>query len=216
MKYENIRQQVLDAILEAVDLGLIHGTSGNIAVRDPEEPIVAITPSGIPYKTMTLEQIAIVDLNTGEWLDGIYKPSSEVPMHTAVMDWFKKMKPTAYVVNTARAAVIDQKSFVEALQSGIIAGAALDVYWKEPIPANHPLLNMTNSCSWIHSAYARAWRKLPEQYTMPVHTPTYSYPTAANTEVWSASAANTAKRAKLTARLRKIQIKVTFMRCRFR
>jgi len=96
MKYENIRQQVLDAILEAVDLGLIHGTSGNIAVRDPEEPIVAITPSGIPYKTMTLEQIAIVDLNTGEWLDGIYKPSSEVPMHTAVMKARKDVTATVH------------------------------------------------------------------------------------------------------------------------
>jgi len=68
------------------------------------------------------------------------------------MDWFKKMKPTAYVVNTARAAVIDQKSFVEALQSGIIAGAALDVYWKEPIPANHPLLNMKNVTLTPHMA----------------------------------------------------------------
>ena len=37
MKYEKIRQQVLDAILEATQLGLIHGTSGNIAVRDFEE-----------------------------------------------------------------------------------------------------------------------------------------------------------------------------------
>ena len=44
------------------------------------------------------------------------------------------MKKTAYVVNTARAAVIDQKDFVEALESGTIAGAAVDVYWQEPVP----------------------------------------------------------------------------------
>lgn len=63
MKYEKIRKQVLDAILDAVDQGLIKGTSGNIALRDDEDDVVAITPSGIPYKGMTLEDIAIVDLN---------------------------------------------------------------------------------------------------------------------------------------------------------
>ena len=84
MKYEKIRKQVLDAILDAVDQGLIHGTSGNIAMRDDEDDVVAITPSGISYTGMTAEDIAIVDLN-GKWLDGPYKPSSEVPMHTAVM-----------------------------------------------------------------------------------------------------------------------------------
>lgn len=84
MKYEAIRKQVLNAILEAVEQGLIKGTSGNIALRDDKDDVVAITPSGIPYKGMTAEDIAIVDLN-GKWLDGPYKPSSEVPMHTAVM-----------------------------------------------------------------------------------------------------------------------------------
>jgi D-3-phosphoglycerate dehydrogenase len=62
------------------------------------------------------------------------------------------MKPTAIVVNTARAAVIDQKDFVEALQNGTIGGAALDVYWVEPIPANHPLLSMRNVTLTPHMA----------------------------------------------------------------
>lgn len=83
MKYESIRRQVLDALLEASGLGLIHGTSGNIAVRDFDNNIIAISPSGRPYKTMTWEDIAIVTLD-GEWIDGPYKPSSETPMHTAV------------------------------------------------------------------------------------------------------------------------------------
>ena len=86
MKYENIRNQVLEAILQAVDMGLIHRTSGNIAMKDDKDPVVAITPSGISYAHMTADQIAIVDLKTGEWLDGPFKPSSEVPMHLAVMN----------------------------------------------------------------------------------------------------------------------------------
>ena len=83
MKYESIRRQVLDALLEASELGLIHGTSGNIAVRDFGAGIIAISPSGRPYQTMTPEEIAIVTLD-GKWIDGPYKPSSETPMHTAV------------------------------------------------------------------------------------------------------------------------------------
>ena len=68
MKYEKIRKTVLEAILEAVDQGLIHGTSGNIAMRDDEDDVIAITPSGISYTGMKPEDIAIVDLN-GKWIE---------------------------------------------------------------------------------------------------------------------------------------------------
>lgn len=67
-------------------------------------------------------------------------------------EWFSKMKPTAYVINTARAAVIDQKDFIEALRNKAIAGAAVDVYWEEPVPANHPLLSMRNVVCTPHMA----------------------------------------------------------------
>ena len=60
MQYEEIRRQVLGAIREAQARGLIHGTSGNIAVRQPGGDVVAITPSGRPYDTMQPEDIAIV------------------------------------------------------------------------------------------------------------------------------------------------------------
>ncbi len=69
MKYENTRKIVLDAILDAVDMGLIHGTSGNIAMRDDKEDVVAITPSGISYKGMTADQIAIVDMMENGLMD---------------------------------------------------------------------------------------------------------------------------------------------------
>lgn len=83
MKYERIRRQVLDALRKSVDLGLIHGTSGNIAVRDGVDNVIAISPSARPYDIMTADEIAIVTPE-GEWIDGPYKPSSETPMHTAV------------------------------------------------------------------------------------------------------------------------------------
>lgn len=83
VKYETIRCQVLDALHKAVDRGLIHGTSGNIAVRDFETNVIAISPSGRAYDSMQPQDIALVTLE-GKWIDGPYKPSSETPMHTAV------------------------------------------------------------------------------------------------------------------------------------
>lgn len=54
------------------------------------------------------------------------------------------MKPTAYIINAARGGVIDHDALVDALQRGVIAGAALDVTEPEPLPRDHPLLQMEN------------------------------------------------------------------------
>lgn len=66
--------------------------------------------------------------------------------------WFSQMKSTSYLINTARAAIIHQKDLIEALENNVIAGAALDVFWQEPIPSNHPLLNMRNVTLTPHMA----------------------------------------------------------------
>ncbi|MEM2001314.1 MAG: NAD(P)-dependent oxidoreductase [Candidatus Methanomethylicaceae archaeon] len=56
----------------------------------------------------------------------------------------RKMKSTAFLINTARGGVVDELALVEALQSGQIAGAGLDVFAEEPLPADHPLTKMDN------------------------------------------------------------------------
>ncbi|XP_068188948.1 glyoxylate/hydroxypyruvate reductase B [Antennarius striatus] len=54
------------------------------------------------------------------------------------------MKPTATLINISRGPVVDQDALVEALQSGTIQAAALDVTYPEPLPRNHPLLSLPN------------------------------------------------------------------------
>ena len=66
--------------------------------------------------------------------------------------WYEKMRKGVFIVNTGRAAVFDQRDFIEALQNGTVAGAACDVSWKEPIPANHPFWSMENVLITPHIA----------------------------------------------------------------
>ena len=63
------------------------------------------------------------------------------------------MKPTAYLVNTSRGPIVDEAALVSALQNNVIAGAGLDVYDQEPVPANHPLLKLDNTLLTPHLGY---------------------------------------------------------------
>jgi autoinducer 2 (AI-2) kinase len=60
------------------------------------------------------------------------------------------MKPTAYFLNLARAAMTDQDALVQALREKRIAGAAVDVFTAEPPPVDHPLLQLENVIALPH------------------------------------------------------------------
>lgn len=63
---------------------------------------------------------------------------------------FKKMKADAWFINASRGAVVDENALYEALKHKEIAGAGLDVFESEPIPADHPLLSLTNVTALPH------------------------------------------------------------------
>lgn len=63
---------------------------------------------------------------------------------------FRLMRPHALLVNTARAALVDEQALRRALESGAIAGAGLDVYWEEPLPAEHWLRRQENALLQPH------------------------------------------------------------------
>jgi len=63
-----------------------------------------------------------------------------------------RMKPTAYIVNTARGGLIDEPALHAALSSGKLAGAGIDVFDKEPTPADNPLMKLPNTIVSAHMA----------------------------------------------------------------
>jgi D-3-phosphoglycerate dehydrogenase / 2-oxoglutarate reductase len=62
------------------------------------------------------------------------------------------MKPTAFIISTARGGVVDEDELLNALQMGSIRGAGLDVFNEEPLPANHPLAALENVILSPHAA----------------------------------------------------------------
>jgi phosphoglycerate dehydrogenase-like enzyme len=86
-------------------------------------------------------------------LDDLLKTADVVSVHLKLSEESKNllnesrlrmMKRTAYLINTARGAIVDEQALIKILQNKDIAGAALDVFVEEPLPANHPLLGLDN------------------------------------------------------------------------
>jgi phosphoglycerate dehydrogenase-like enzyme len=69
-------------------------------------------------------------------------------------DDLSRMKPTAYIVNTARGPIIDEQALLEALQQKKIAGAGIDVFSVEPLPVDHPFRKLDNMVITPHLGYA--------------------------------------------------------------
>ena len=101
--------------------------------------------------------------DVAEWVqfDDVFRQSDFVSIHvrqspeTVGMirrEHFMMMKRNAILINTARGAIVDEAALLEALQTGQIAGAGLDVFEEEPLPANSPFFSLPNVILTPHSA----------------------------------------------------------------
>jgi D-3-phosphoglycerate dehydrogenase len=97
--------------------------------------------------------VGLEELLRSSDLVSVHTPLTDATHHMLGADQFQMMKNTAYVVNTGRGPVIDEAALVEALKAGQLAGAGLDVYETEPLPADHPLLDLPNVILTSHAAF---------------------------------------------------------------
>lgn len=88
--YSVMKQDVLAHAQRAFKNKLFTGTSGNLSVFNREDNVMAITPSGVRYESMKVEDIVIVS-STGDVIEGHHNPSSEMEMHLEVYEQLEEV-----------------------------------------------------------------------------------------------------------------------------
>jgi phosphoglycerate dehydrogenase-like enzyme len=102
---------------------------------------------------------------------GVFLVFSERSRNTLRADDLAKMKPGAILVNISRGPIVEEKALIEALRSGHLAGAGLDVYDREPLPTDHPFRSLDNVVLTPHTGYVTeqlfrtAWQRMAEDVT---------------------------------------------------
>ena len=86
--------------------------------------------------------LPLEDLLRSSDVVSVHAPLNDRTLNLLGVEQFAMMKPTAYIVNAGRGAIIVEADLAAAVDSGIIAGAGIDVFVQEPIPEDHPYLKM--------------------------------------------------------------------------
>ncbi|MCE4622146.1 MAG: NAD(P)-binding domain-containing protein [Desulfurococcales archaeon] len=114
------------------------------AYRLPPEMEEKLGAEYVPLETLLKESDIV----------SIHVPLTKETYHLISEKELMMMKPTAYLINTARGKVVDTEALVKALKEKWIAGAALDVFEEEPLPPDHPLTKLDNVVLAPHAASA--------------------------------------------------------------
>ena len=138
MLLEKERRDVVETCLFMQNNGLIVGTAGNVSIRVDDK--VAISPSGVPYETMTAEDVVVFSMD-GERVDGILEPSSELPLHLSV---YRETAAKAITHNhapasTALGLVVDEippSHYYSAMLGGIIRVAPYAEFGTDELARN--------------------------------------------------------------------------------
>lgn len=127
----------------------VYGT--DIVEIDPQ----FITETGI-------EMTGLQSLLSGSDFISVNCDLNPTSFHLINRDTLALVKPSAVLINTARGPIVEENALVEALQAGQLAGAALDVFEHEPLPADSPLLKMDNVLLAPHNSNSSpaAWERV--------------------------------------------------------
>ena len=113
------------------------------------DPYLDLLPSDSSYARLVDWETL---LHTSDYIS-LHVPLTEDTRHIINAQSLSLMKSTAFLINTARGALIDEDALLEAVKSGQISGAALDVLSAEPPPVDHPLLHEDRIWITPHSAW---------------------------------------------------------------
>ena len=113
-------------------------------------------------QNLTAEKCAEHGVEKAASLDDLLTRSDVVTMHIILSERSRgmigaaqlaKMKRSAFLINTSRGPIVDEKALIEAVEKGLIAGAGLDVFDTEPLPSDHPFRRMDRIVATPHLGY---------------------------------------------------------------
>jgi phosphoglycerate dehydrogenase-like enzyme len=116
-------------------------------------------------QNLTVERCATVGVELAASKEALLRAADIVSLHVVLSPRsrgligqaeFAQMKPSAYLVNTARGPIVDEAALIAALREKRIAGAGLDVFDVEPLPGDHPLRGLDNVVLSPHLGYVTA------------------------------------------------------------
>lgn len=154
----DIRYNIFGMDLEGKTLGLVGiGRIGNLVAKKAS----ALGMKVIGYDPYVNKEKKIDEMTLVDCIDDIFKSADFISLHLPGsnetkgminMEYFNKMKPTAYLINCSRGINVNEKDLIKALQNNIIAGAALDVFEQEPPEKDNPLFSLDNVILTPHNA----------------------------------------------------------------
>ncbi|MGW5100259.1 D-2-hydroxyacid dehydrogenase family protein [Streptomyces sp. NPDC004100] len=153
-------QSTLGADLHGARLGLLG--LGKIGSRVAQVGLAFGMRVGAWSRNLTAERAAATGVELAASKEELLADSDFVSVHLALGERSRGligapelalMKPTAYLVNTSRAAIVDQDALLAALHNRSIAGAGVDVFDVEPLPAGHPMRSAPRLLATPHLGY---------------------------------------------------------------
>jgi glycerate dehydrogenase len=147
--------ELVGATMGIVGLGRIGRRVAGL-VRPLGMRIVASTRAGAPRRTADggIERMPVADLFAESDVVTLHVPLTAETTRLVDAALLARMRPSAFLINTGRGGLVDEPALAEALASGRIAGAALDVVTEEPIRADNPLLAAPRCILTPHIAWA--------------------------------------------------------------
>src|SRR5215471_2220518 len=132
MLLQLLREEVLEANLELVRRGLVLYTFGNASAISREDNLVVIKPSGIPYEGMKPADLVVTDLD-GKTVEGILRPSSDLPTHLVLYKTFPQIGGVAHTHSEYATAWAQAQRPIPCL------GTTHADYFRGPVPVTDPM-----------------------------------------------------------------------------
>src|SRR5947207_3043827 len=120
-----------------------------------ETTVIAFDPyvNDAHFEALGVERVSLEELAERADYVSVHTLLNRETHHLIGEKFFRRMKPTAVLINTSRGPVVDEQALTHALEEKRLAGAALDVWEQEPAAPDNPLLTMENVIATPHAAY---------------------------------------------------------------